>query len=127
MPVTIGQPVGRLHEVTTGIDVGQSRARLHPGVDDRHQLALTPENCQAAGRFSIVWLGVGTPGSVPGITPETLHAPRCSIGATGPGSPLGGCAAASTTGGPIAHAGGVHHPATTTVAARHANAARIIC
>lgn len=51
MPVTIGQPVGRLHEVTTGIDVGQSRARLHPGVDDRHQLALTRENCQAAGEI----------------------------------------------------------------------------
>ncbi|CNZ08261.1 Uncharacterised protein [Mycobacterium tuberculosis] len=76
------------------------------------------ENCQAAGRFSIVWLGVGTPGSVPGITPETLHAPRCSIGATGPGSPLGGCAAASTTGGrprsppdtQMRHGSSVEHP-----------------
>src|SRR6516225_1481589 len=38
------------------------------------------ENCHAAGRFSIVPLGVGTPGSLPGTTPEVLHGPRCSIG-----------------------------------------------
>jgi hypothetical protein len=54
----------------------------------------------------MVWLGVGTPASVPGMIPEVLHTPRCSIGCTGPGAPLGGGAAASTTGGLIASADG---------------------
>jgi hypothetical protein len=54
----------------------------------------------------MVWLGVGMPGSVPGMTPDVLQTPRCSIGCTGPGAPLGGCAAASTTGGLIAIADG---------------------
>ena len=67
------------------------------------------ENCHAAGRFSIAWLGVATPGSVPGMTPEVLHGPRCSIGCTGPGVPLGGGTPGSTTGGLIANAGGQVH------------------
>jgi hypothetical protein len=88
------------------------------------------ENCQAAGRFSIAWLGVVTPGSLLGTTPEVLHGPRCSIGCTGPGVPLGGGTPGSTAGGLIASAGGQAHAVAAakaaTVAVRPANPVRII-
>src|ERR1700741_1573466 len=88
------------------------------------------ENGHAAGRFSIAWLGVVTPGSLPGTTPEVLHWPRCSIGCTGPGVPLGGGTPGSTAGGLIASAGGQAHAAAAakaaTVAVRRASPDRII-
>ena len=49
------------------------------------------------------------PGSLPGMTPEALHGPRCSIGCTGPGAPLGGCTPGSTAGWLIASADGQAH------------------
>jgi hypothetical protein len=79
------------------------------------------ENCHAPGRFSVAWLAVGASGSLPGMTPETLHGPRCSIGCTGPGVPAGGCAAGSIAGGLIAIAGAQVHITTATTAVRQPN------
>nr|WP_280524353.1 hypothetical protein [Mycobacterium shimoidei] len=60
------------------------------------------------------------------MTPETVHSPRCSIGWTGPGAPLGGGTAGSTTGGLIAAADGHTHVAAVKTAATQASPARII-
>ena len=38
--VAIGQPLRRLDIVTAPVDVGQPRARLYPGIDDRDGLAF---------------------------------------------------------------------------------------
>ncbi|BBA86370.1 hypothetical protein MPSD_06660 [Mycobacterium pseudoshottsii JCM 15466] len=68
--------------------------------------------------------------SVPGISPETLQAPRCSIVCTGPGVPLGGCTESSTAGGLIADTGGAAHNAPVVkmarIAVRQAEPARFI-
>jgi hypothetical protein len=74
----------------------------------------------------MAWLGVATPGSLPGITPDALHGPRCSIGWPGPGVPLGGGTPASTVGGLIASAGGHAHTAAPKAAVAQANRDRII-
>lgn len=47
----------------------------------------------------------GAPRSLPGSTPVIAHDPRIVSGSSGPGSPPGGMAAGSTTGGVIAYAG----------------------
>src|SRR5262249_10255851 len=84
------------------------------------------ENCHAAGRFSIAWLGVTAPGSLPPMMPEALQGPRCSIGWTGPGVPLGGGTPGSTAGWLIARADGHAHTVPGPAAARRARPARII-
>ncbi len=79
---------------------------------------------------AIDWLGVIAPGSVPGMTPDVLHGPRCSIGCPGPGDPLGGGTPGSTVGGLMADAGGLVHVAAAgskaNAAAKQADAGRII-
>jgi hypothetical protein len=59
--------------------------------------------------LSIAWLGVTAAGSLPGMIPEVLHGPRCSIGCPGPGVPLGGGTPGSTFGWSMANADGQVH------------------
>ncbi len=84
------------------------------------------ENCHAPGRFSVAWLGVTAAGSLPGMTPATLHGPRCSIGCTGPGVPLGGGTPGSTFGASMASAEGDVHSIAANAAVRQADPDRII-
>src|ERR1700758_866937 len=83
------------------------------------------ENRQAAGRFNSASLAGVAAGSLPGMTREALHGPRCSIGCPGPGVPLGGATPGSTAGGLIASAGGQAHAVAAakavTVAVRQAH------
>src|ERR1700731_1556660 len=108
--------------VSTKSPPGSTLGRRGPG---RTPVSMTAtswpsprENCHASGRFSVAWLGVTTLGSLPGMTPEALHGPRCSIGCPGPGAPLGGGTLGSTVGGLIAAAGQAHITATNVVAAQ---------
>jgi len=50
------------------------------------------------------------------MIPEVSHGPRCSIGCTGPGLPLGGGTPGSTAGGLIASAGGAVQTAAANAA-----------
>ncbi|BBU24789.1 hypothetical protein MYXE_45790 [Mycobacterium xenopi] len=85
------------------------------------------ESRHAAGKFSITWFGVVTPGSVPGMTAELLHSARRSTGCTGPGAPFGGLTPGSTTGGLIANAGGhAHITAAAKTAAAQPNRLAVI-
>jgi hypothetical protein len=54
------------------------------------------------------------------MIPVTLHGPRCSIGCTGPGAPLGGGTPGSTTGLTIAHADGAVDSAAAKTAVKQA-------